>query len=64
MSINSRDIIKQLKAAGFELVRTRGDHHQFKKPGHPYLVTVPHPRKDMPTGTLRSIEKQSGLRFQ
>ncbi len=27
------------------------------KPGH---VVVPHPRKDMPLGTLRSIFRQAG----
>ena len=27
------------------------------------LVTVPHPKRDLPIGTLRSIEKASGLTF-
>jgi len=26
----------------------------------PGIVTVPHPRKDIPLGTLKSIEKQAG----
>jgi len=26
-------------------------------------VTVPHPKKDIPMGTLKSIERQSGIRF-
>jgi hypothetical protein len=26
-------------------------------------VTVPHPRKDFPIGTLKSIERQSGIKF-
>jgi len=24
-------------------------------------VTVPHPKKDIPVGTLRSVEKQAGI---
>jgi predicted RNA binding protein YcfA (HicA-like mRNA interferase family) len=24
-------------------------------------VTVPHPKKDLPAGTLRSIERQAGI---
>jgi len=31
------------------------------KPGR---VTVPHPERDIPVGTLRSIEKQSGLKLR
>jgi predicted RNA binding protein YcfA (HicA-like mRNA interferase family) len=33
-------------------------------PTKPGIVTVPHPKKDMPIGTLRSIEKQSGLKLR
>jgi predicted RNA binding protein YcfA (HicA-like mRNA interferase family) len=29
----------------------------------PGIVTVPHPRADIPKGTLRSIEKQSGCKL-
>ncbi|HUK10994.1 MAG TPA: type II toxin-antitoxin system HicA family toxin [Stellaceae bacterium] len=42
----------------------RGDHHQFKHPTKPGKVTVQHPRKDVPKGTVRSIERQSGLRLR
>jgi len=27
-------------------------------------VTVPHPRKDLPVGTLKSIEKQADIRLR
>ncbi len=27
-------------------------------------VCVPHPKKDLPIGTVRSIEKQAGIRFK
>ncbi|KPK42314.1 MAG: toxin HicA, partial [Planctomycetes bacterium SM23_25] len=32
----------------------------FKHPERPGLVTVPHPKKDFPTATLRAIMKQAG----
>jgi predicted RNA binding protein YcfA (HicA-like mRNA interferase family) len=44
-------------------VHVKGDHHNFKHPTKPGRVTVTHPRKDFPMGTLKSIERQSGLRF-
>lgn len=37
-------------------------HHQFKNENNPQLITVPHPDKDIPTGTLRSILKIAGLK--
>jgi len=61
--MKSADVIKVLKADGWEQVRQRGSHCQFRKPGNPNLVTVPHPKRDLPIGTLRSIEKTSGLTF-
>ena len=59
-SIQSRKIIKRLKAAGWWLRSVEGDHHTFKKDGVRFLVTVPHPSKDIPIGTLRSIFRQAG----
>ncbi|WP_097013801.1 type II toxin-antitoxin system HicA family toxin [Pseudodesulfovibrio profundus] len=62
--MSSRAIIKMIKADGWYLVRTVGDHHHFKHPTKPGLVTVPHPQKDFPRGTLKSIEKQSGIKLR
>lgn len=60
---SSRDILRALKAAGWREVRKRGSHVQLKHPGHARLVTVPHPEKDIPIGTLRAIERASGMRL-
>ena len=57
----SREIIKELKEDGWTLVAIRGSHHQFKHPTKQGRVTVPHPNKDLPTGTIRSIYRQAGL---
>lgn len=62
-TMNSRAIIKQLEAHGWMLMRTTGSHHHFKHPEKSGLVTVPHPKRDLPTGTVKSIERQSGLKL-
>lgn len=59
--VKSTDIIKQLRADGWFLVYAVGSHHQFKHPTKPGKVTVPHPKKDLPLPTVRSIFKQAGL---
>jgi len=61
--VTSREIIQILTAAGWYLAHTKGDHHQFKHPSKPGVVTVTHPRKDFPIGTLKSIERQAGIKF-
>lgn len=63
-TMKSQDIIKALKSDGWEQVAQRGSHVQFKHPNKPGRVTVPHPKRDIPLGTLRSIEKQAGLKFK
>jgi predicted RNA binding protein YcfA (HicA-like mRNA interferase family) len=55
---NSRDIVRRLEAEGFELVSIRGSHHKYRKGA--IIVIVPHPKKDLPLGTARSIAKQVG----
>lgn len=60
--MNSRDLIATLQADGWELVRINGSHHHFKHPQKPNLVTVPHPKKDLPKGTWHSILKDAGLK--
>ncbi len=55
-----RDVIKMLERDGWYLVETKGSHRQYKHPAKPGLVTVPHPKRNIPKGTLRSIFKQAG----
>ncbi len=62
--MDRRTVIRKLEEAGWKLVRTRGSHHHFRHPERPGVVTVPHPRKDLPPGTLRSIERQSGVKLR
>jgi len=62
--MNSRDVIKRLKREGWRLVHIKGDHHQFKHPDKPGRVTLPHPKRDLPTGTLRNIYRQAGWKWR
>ena len=54
--------MKKLKKAGWKLEHVRGSHHKFKNPKTGKTVIVPHPKKDLPTGTAQAILKQAGLK--
>lgn len=62
--MNSREIISALQRDGWVQVTQKGSHAQFKHPMKTGRVTVPHPKRDIPLGTLKSIEKQSGLKLR
>jgi predicted RNA binding protein YcfA (HicA-like mRNA interferase family) len=62
--MRSREVIAALERAGWRRVRQKGSHVQLKHPQRPGLVTVPHPNRDVPINTLRSIERQSGLKLR
>lgn len=59
------EIIRRLKEDGWELYRHQGtSHRQFKHPVKPGKVTVNGKESSDVTGyLLKSIEKQSGLKF-
>jgi predicted RNA binding protein YcfA (HicA-like mRNA interferase family) len=56
--VNSKDIIKRLNAEGWNKAGGKGSHQKFRKDGK--IVIVPHPKKDLPVGTVKSIFKQAG----
>lgn len=59
LETNSRKLLKILKAEGFEVVSTKGSHWKLRK-GERTLI-LPHPKKDLPLGTVRKIYEQAGL---
>jgi predicted RNA binding protein YcfA (HicA-like mRNA interferase family) len=59
--MNSADLIRQLKKAGWSLDRVRGSHHVFTHSEHGGHVTVPHPKKDLGKGLVAAIRKQTGI---
>lgn len=57
-----RDVLALLRADGWNLVRTRGSHRQFRHPSKPGTVTIAGKASlDLPVKTFRSILKQAGL---
>lgn len=58
MERDSKLIVKRLTAEGWEHVSTKGSHAKFRKGDR--TVIVPHPKRDLPTGTARSIAKMAG----
>jgi predicted RNA binding protein YcfA (HicA-like mRNA interferase family) len=63
-TVTSTDVIRRLRDEGWTLARVKGSHYHFKHAKRPGIVTVPHPKKDIPLGTLRSIERQAGVKFE
>jgi predicted RNA binding protein YcfA (HicA-like mRNA interferase family) len=58
--MDSRELMRRLLAAGFEIVSVRGSHHKLRKGAR--TVILPHPKKDLPLGTVNSILRQAGWR--
>ena len=57
-----RDVMKRLEAEGYQLVRQRGSHRQFRAPDASHVVTLPgKPGDTLKPGTLASIRRATGL---
>jgi len=61
--MTSREIIKELKKDGWILHHTKGSHNQFKHPQKKGKITIPHPKKEFPIGTLKQIFKMAGWNY-
>lgn len=64
MPVSSGTVILNLKKDGWYQVAQSGSHVQLKHPEKKGRVTAPHPERDLPIGTIRSIEKQSGVKLR
>ena len=62
--MDGREVIRVLKRDGWYDVAQAGSHKQFKHPTKKDRTTVPHPKRDIPLGTLKSIEKQAGIKLR
>lgn len=60
--MDSGSLVKLIEADGWYLDRTKGSHHVFIHNIKKGIVVIPHPRKDVPKGTVSSILKQAGLK--
>ena len=62
--MHSREVIRRLLDDGWYEVNHVGSHKQFKHPTKKGRVTVPVPSRDIPIGTLKSIERQAKIRLR
>lgn len=61
---SSKQIIKILIEDGwYSYGKATGSYHAFKHTFKKGKVIVPHPKKDLPIGTLKSIEKQAQIKL-
>jgi len=61
--MNGKQVIRLLEAAGFRVIRIKGSHHMLAEGRR--KVTVPvHGSADLKVGTLKSVEKQSGIKLK
>ena len=59
--MTSAELIRRMQKAGWVLRGIKGSHHVYVHPQRPGHVTVPHPRKGLGLGLVRTILKQAGL---
>jgi predicted RNA binding protein YcfA (HicA-like mRNA interferase family) len=58
---SSKDLLRVLLDHGWIVKRQVGSHLQLTHALIPGKVTLPHPKKDLAYGTVRSVLKQAGL---
>ena len=59
MPISGKKVIKVLKKFGWEVVSQSGSHIKLRK-GNKLTIVPVHGGKDIPKGTIKAIEKQTG----
>ncbi len=62
--MDSTSIIRKITADSWYQVGQKGSHVHFKHPTKPGKATVPHPKKDLPLPTVKSIERQTGVKLR
>ena len=60
-SLTSKDLVRILQQKGFLLDRSSGSHQIWLHPVSRKRAIVPMHSKDLPSGTLYAILKQSGI---
>lgn len=58
--LGSSEVIRILEHHGFGFVSQKGSHAKYRN-AQGRITIVPHPKKELPIGTTRSIIRQAGL---
>lgn len=61
--MNSREILKILRQNGFLSLRQTGSHMILKKDNKTTVLAM-HGKKDIPIGTIKKIEKDTGVKLR
>ena len=62
--LTAKQVVKQLKKAGFVEISQTGSHLKLFNQETRRTAIIPiHSSKIMPTGTLKAIEKQADIKF-
>jgi len=59
-TMSSAQLLRRLQRGGWVKVHHKGSHVKSRHPVRNGIVVVPHPRKNLPTGTMRAIFRQVG----
>lgn len=62
MPMTAREMLKLLKANGFEEISANGSHRKLYNRASNKTVILPYHSKDLKTGTEKAILKQAGLK--
>ena len=60
--MSSDEAIKLLLKDGWTVIRQKGSHVQLRKEDSPFVITVPHPRKDLSKYVVADITRKAGLK--
>lgn len=60
--MDAKEILKRLKSEGWVILRQKGAHIQLGK-GDQRTTVSDHGKKDLKTGTLKKIERDTGIKF-
>ena len=60
---SSREVLTKLYADGWYKVGQESSHIHLKHPTKSGKVTVTHPKKVIPIGTLKKLSSNTGVRF-
>jgi predicted RNA binding protein YcfA (HicA-like mRNA interferase family) len=59
---SSAELIEIVEKDGWYQISKRGSHLKFKHLKKSGVIIIPHPKKDIPTGTAQKILKMAGLK--
>ena len=60
--MNAKEIIKLLQQSGFKQMRQKGSHVRLSN-GNKFTTVAIHGKTDVPIGTVKKIEKDTGVKL-